>query len=145
MIRSLTIAALLVAAAGVALAADVAGRASVIDGDTIEIHGQRIRLHGIDAPEGAQRCYRDEQLWPCGRRAAFALAHYIGSRTVRCEPRERDRYGRIRDGRWPTGAIRPLTRTKRRAPALIGLGQETRATVAARFGVDVATLRRALQ
>ncbi len=30
--------------------ADVAGVASVIDGDTIEVHGQPIRLHGIDAP-----------------------------------------------------------------------------------------------
>ena len=29
--------------------ADMAGVASVIDGDTIEVHGQRIRPHGIDA------------------------------------------------------------------------------------------------
>jgi endonuclease YncB( thermonuclease family) len=34
--------------------ADLAGPASVIDGDTIEVHGQRIRLHGIDAPESRQ-------------------------------------------------------------------------------------------
>ncbi len=34
--------------------ADVAGTASVIDGDTIEVHAQRIRLHGIDAPESRQ-------------------------------------------------------------------------------------------
>ena len=29
--------------------ADVTGPARVIDGDTIEIAGERIRLHGIDA------------------------------------------------------------------------------------------------
>ncbi|RWK72961.1 MAG: thermonuclease family protein, partial [Mesorhizobium sp.] len=27
------------------------GRASVIDGDTVEIAGKRIRFNGIDAPE----------------------------------------------------------------------------------------------
>src|SRR3546814_567139 len=32
----------------------IAGQASVIDGDTIEIHETRIRLHGIDAPESDQ-------------------------------------------------------------------------------------------
>jgi endonuclease YncB( thermonuclease family) len=34
--------------------ADVVGVAYVIDVDTIEIHGQRIRLHGIDAPRAAR-------------------------------------------------------------------------------------------
>ena len=32
------------------------GKISVIDGDTIEMHGKRIRLHGIDAPESGQTC-----------------------------------------------------------------------------------------
>jgi endonuclease YncB( thermonuclease family) len=40
--------------------ADLAGRASVIDGDTIEVHGTRIRLWGIDAPESTQPCRSDD-------------------------------------------------------------------------------------
>ncbi len=42
--RALTIALCLLATPALA---DVAGVASVIDGDTIEVRGQRIRLHGI--------------------------------------------------------------------------------------------------
>ena len=76
-------------------AADVAGRASVIDGDTIELHGQRIRLYGIDAPERAQKCSQYGDSWPCGQRAASVLADRIGTRTVSCKPRDRDQYGRI--------------------------------------------------
>lgn len=78
-----------------AYGADLAGQASVIDGDTIEIHGQRIRLHGIDAPESAQKCLRGSERWPCGRRAAFALADRVANNTVRCDQRDIDRYGRI--------------------------------------------------
>ena len=43
---------------GTALAGDLAGQASVIDGDTLEI-GTRIRLWGIDAPESSQLCRDD--------------------------------------------------------------------------------------
>lgn len=71
------------------------GRASVIDGDTIEVHGQRIRLWGIDAPEGRQRCFTNGKPWRCGTDAANAVAGFIGARTVTCTQRDRDRYGRV--------------------------------------------------
>mgnify|MGYP006275379597 CR=1 FL=1 len=54
---------------------NIAGIASVIDGDTIQIHGRRIRLFGIDAPESQQFCFRPNgEPWRCGQQASFALA-----------------------------------------------------------------------
>jgi ATP dependent DNA ligase domain len=50
------IVALLLTSASNAVAADLIGQASIIDGDTLEIHGTRIRLWGIDAPESSQLC-----------------------------------------------------------------------------------------
>lgn len=73
----------------------IAGKPSVIDGDTIEIHGQRIRLFGIDAPESDQQCFRGDQPWPCGRRAAQELQTFIGNSIITCTEKDRDRYGRI--------------------------------------------------
>ena len=37
-------------------AMEIAGTARVVDGDTLEIGAQSIRLHGIDAPEASQTC-----------------------------------------------------------------------------------------
>ena len=71
------------------------GRASVIDGDTLEIDGQRIRLFGIDAPEASQTCTIGGRSYRCGQEAALALSEFTGQRPVACEQRDVDRYGRI--------------------------------------------------
>lgn len=79
-----------------ALAEPIVGRATVIDGDTLEVRGTRIRLHGIDAPESGQTCKDgDGKTYRCGHTAALALAGRIGQRLVTCEPRETDQYGRV--------------------------------------------------
>ncbi|MBB4053533.1 endonuclease YncB(thermonuclease family) [Devosia subaequoris] len=73
------------------------GRASVIDGDTIEIAGERVRINGIDAPESSQLCQDQHQRsYRCGAIAAGALDKLLAqSRPLRCEFVERDQYGRV--------------------------------------------------
>jgi endonuclease YncB( thermonuclease family) len=73
---------------------EIIGSASVIDGDTIEIRGTRIRLFGIDAPESRQLCTRNGSPWMCGKDAAMALSDFLGRKTVHCQPVDTDRYGR---------------------------------------------------
>ncbi len=90
--HALTIALCLLATPALA---DVAGPARIIDGDTLEIQGQRIRLHGINAPESRQLCRLDGMPWPCGKDAANALADKIDRLPVTCEELDRDRYMRI--------------------------------------------------
>jgi endonuclease YncB( thermonuclease family) len=74
---------------------EIAGRATVVDGDTLAVNHKRVRLWGIDAPESAQQCADPQgRPWPCGRRAANALDVQLQGRTVRCQQRDVDRYGR---------------------------------------------------
>jgi hypothetical protein len=77
-----------------ALADDFAGQASIIDGDTMEIHGTRIRLWGIDAPESTQLCRGEDSLqYRCGAQAANDLYAFIGRRPVNCVPVSLDPMG----------------------------------------------------
>jgi len=70
-----------------ALAGDLTGQASIVDGDTLEIHGTRIRLWGIDAPESTQLFRGDDSLrYRCGAQAANDLDAFIARRPVNCMP-----------------------------------------------------------
>jgi len=72
------------------------GRARVVDGDTIDIAGTRIRLEDIDAPEANQTCIDVRgQPWPCGRTATDELRAHINGHELNCQPSGFDRYRRV--------------------------------------------------
>ena len=68
-----------------------------IDGDTIKAaNGDEYRLFGIDAPELKQSCVEaNGKPWLCGRAAKAKLTTLINRGKVDCEPRSKDRHGRI--------------------------------------------------
>lgn len=68
----------------------IAAAASVIDGDTIEIHNERIRIDGYDAPESGSMCGTINVY----QKASNALADFVGRRTVICDTKGKDRYNR---------------------------------------------------
>lgn len=78
-----------------AAAQTFSGPAAAIDGDTLVMAGEKIRLFGIDAPERSQTCDRRGTSWACGNDAKGLLAETVAGRTVECIPRDRDRYGRV--------------------------------------------------
>lgn len=73
----------------------VVGPATIIDGDTIRIGSDRIRLHGIDAPESKQVCYQNRIAYKCGEAATLALERLTAESSVRCNGISRDRYDRL--------------------------------------------------
>ena len=70
--------------------AELHGGVRIIDGDTFDLAGTRIRLWGVDAPERRQRC----EAGAPGPQATAALAQIIGGHEVSCTARDTDRYGR---------------------------------------------------
>lgn len=82
---------------GAAEPKQVSGMAKVVDGDTLDIAGTRIRLEGIDAPEHGQWCNRAwlPLAWNCGRSATRALKKLTRGQTVQCQSRGTDSYARM--------------------------------------------------
>ena len=88
------------------LADEITGVPKIIDGDTIHIDGNKIRLEGIDAPEIKQQCkkvsfeilsniglifYKD---YSCGIVSKEKLVEKIGRSTIKCISSSKDRYKR---------------------------------------------------
>ena len=71
--------------------ADAIENAIVVEGDTLEISGAP--KYDFDAPESGQLCRRTGKDYRCGWQAA-AVDDRIARRSVRCEERDVDRYGR---------------------------------------------------
>lgn len=71
----------------------ISGLPHALDGDTIAIGEERIRLYAIDAPELGQPCRSGGD---CGVKAKIYLSQLINGHTVECTRRSRDdRYGRV--------------------------------------------------
>lgn len=79
-----------------AMADSITGMASVLDGDTLELDGEHIRVLNIDAPELDQICIApsDNGFWNCGQEAARALQSFLSQYSVTCETRGTDYSGR---------------------------------------------------
>lgn len=69
----------------------------VTDGDTLVVGHARVRLHGIDAPEGSQTCAAPSgQPYRCGDSSEGFLARMAPpGAAIECEVLDADRYGRL--------------------------------------------------
>ena len=72
----------------------IIGKAKVIDGDTIHIDKNKIRLHGIDAPEKNQTCLLKNKKWLCGKQSTHELKKIINNQIIKCIASDIDKYKR---------------------------------------------------
>ena len=84
-ITAVVIAATIGSAQALERGAVIEGPARVVDGDTIDVAGFRVRLNGVAAPERSE---------PGGTEAAEALRQIIGSQAVRCAVTGEKTHGR---------------------------------------------------
>jgi endonuclease YncB( thermonuclease family) len=76
-----------------AAASEITGIPHVIDGRTIEVGGQTLRLADIETPVPGQICERGGASYDCAQEATWALAERLGRHWVLCVERDRDPQG----------------------------------------------------
>jgi endonuclease YncB( thermonuclease family) len=73
----------------------ISGIARVIDGDTVDINKNRIRLIKIDAPESKQKCLDKNNFeYLCGEVSTAFLKKLISNKNVDCYYEQKDIYKR---------------------------------------------------
>lgn len=100
--KDILVAGLLMVAVAVAAAwfarnaeIEVAGMTHVIDGDSVIVNRQEVRLRGIDAPELGQNCDIAGKSRPCGQSAKRYLQQLVAGKSISCVGWEEDRYQRL--------------------------------------------------
>tara|TARA_B100001057_G_scaffold335040_1_gene335674 strand:- start:312 stop:839 length:528 start_codon:yes stop_codon:yes gene_type:complete len=82
----------------------ISGIAKVIDGDTLRIENNKIRLFGIDAPEKKQYCKKPlisfsfltfNKRYQCGKISMDKLKIKINNQFIMCKSSNKDRYKRF--------------------------------------------------
>jgi len=132
-------------------ASGLQGPARVIDGDTLDIGGIRLRLQGIDAPERGQRCQDGAGgVWACGDWSGRALREALRGARLVCHDLGERTHGRIvarcdLDGRdlgallVETGVVRACPRYAARHPHSRGYEQLESRAIARRVGLHAGT------
>ena len=85
---------------------EIIGIPKIIDGDTIHIGQNKIRLEGIDSPEIQQKCNKEylqvsfiinfslKKNYPCGVDSKKALSSKIDKSEIKCSILSKDKYKR---------------------------------------------------
>jgi len=87
--------AILVTWMGRGLETEYTGKVVVIDGDSVIVEGEKIRLEGIDAPEFKQMCRSKRGEYSCGRESRNYLTRLISNKQFYCKAWQRDKYERL--------------------------------------------------
>ena len=111
----------------------LAGYPTVVDGDTLRLNGERIRIIGMDAPEMNQTCTdANGRPWACGRVATQQLAALIAGNRVECTAKGHGRYGRTLAS-CSAGSVSDLGGAMVRAGYAVNYGGNLLAEVEARW------------